>query len=91
MMRFVYEHIIEDKLDSGSYLDLEESSDGLYSFYFSSKFDKFCKQFLDEYVALVNVELVTKSITRSIKYKRNTFVAQLSSVGEEKFYFKTFF
>jgi hypothetical protein len=74
MMRFVYEHIIEDKLDPGSYLyarsrELEDPRDELYSFYFSSRFDEFCKQFLDENVALVNVELVTKSITRAQCYK----------------------
>ncbi len=74
MMRFVYEHIIEHKLDPGSYLvplsrDLENPMDELYSFYTSSRFDEFCKQFLDENVALVNVELVTKSVTRAQCYK----------------------
>jgi hypothetical protein len=45
----------------------------------------FCDKFLTDNVALVKIEMVTKSITRSIKDKRYNFVAQLSSLGKYSF------
>ena len=50
------------------------------------KYDEFCNKFLTENVALVKIEMVTKSITRSIKDKRYNFVAQLSSLGKYSFF-----
>jgi hypothetical protein len=53
--------------------------------------EKFCKKFLMENVALVKVEMATKSLTRSIKDKRFNFVSQLSSLGKQIFLFVSYF
>ena len=44
--------------------------------------DDFCNKFLRENIALVKVEMATKSITRSLKDQRTNFVSQLSSLGK---------
>ena len=49
-----------------------------------SNFDEFCNKFLKENVAVVKVEMATKSLTRSLKDKRFNFVSQLSSLGKNK-------
>jgi hypothetical protein len=43
--------------------------------------DKFCQKFVTENVALIEVEMATKTLIRSIKTKRFKFVDQLSSLG----------
>ena len=48
-----------------------------------NRLDLFCDRFLTENVALVKVEMATKSLTRSRKDKRFNFVSQLSSLGKE--------
>jgi hypothetical protein len=50
--------------------------------------DGFCSKFVIENVALVKVEMVAKSLTRSVKDKRFNFVDQLSSLGNKKIVFK---
>ena len=44
--------------------------------------EAFCRSFFDDNLALVKVEMATKSITRSLKDRRTNFVSQLSSLGE---------
>jgi len=44
--------------------------------------DEFCQYFIANHVTLVQIEMVSKSIIRSVKDKRHTFVSKLSSVGE---------
>jgi hypothetical protein len=44
--------------------------------------DTFCDTLLTQNVALVKVEMATKSLTRSLKDKRFNFVSQLSSLGK---------
>ncbi len=51
--------------------------------------DGFCSKFVIENVALVKVEMVAKSLTRSVKDKRFNFVDQLSSLGNKKCVFKS--
>ena len=53
----------------------------------NKNFDEICNKLLNENVALVKIEMVTKSITRSIKDERYNFVAQLSSLGKCWFLF----
>jgi hypothetical protein len=72
-IRFLFENITEGKPYPGHS-------------YAGNEFDQFCKNFVDDNVALVKVELATKSITRSLKDKRMNFVRQLSSLGN--YYFK---
>jgi hypothetical protein len=50
--------------------------------------DGFFSKFVVENVALVKVEMVAKSLTRSVKDKRFNFVDQLSSLGNKKCVFK---
>ena len=47
-----------------------------------SKYGSFCNSLLGENVAIVKVEMATKSLTRSLKDKRFNFVSQLSSLGK---------
>jgi hypothetical protein len=47
-----------------------------------NRWDTFCDTFLTQNVALVKVEMATKSLTRSLKDKRFNFVSQLSSLGK---------
>ena len=47
--------------------------------------DTFCDTLLTQNVALVKVEMATKSLTRSLKDKRFNFVSQLSSLGKAIF------
>jgi hypothetical protein len=75
-MRFIYENITEGKPHPGRFSAGNEKN----------QFDIFCKNFVDDNVAFVKVELATKSITRSLKDKRMNFVSQLSSLGN--YYFK---
>jgi hypothetical protein len=42
----------------------------------------FCNKFLTENVALVKVEMATKSLTRAVKDQRFNFVSKVSSLGE---------
>ncbi len=55
-----------------------------------SKSDDFCNKFLSENIALIKVEMATKSITRSLKDQRTNFVSQLSSLGKLKFKYTSF-
>jgi len=44
--------------------------------------DNFCNAFIQKNIAVVKVEMATKSITRSLKDTRFNFVTQLSSLGK---------
>jgi hypothetical protein len=52
--------------------------------------ETFCNTFLTQNVALVKVEMATKSLTRSLKDKRFNFVSQLSSLGKGIFMLSTY-
>jgi hypothetical protein len=52
--------------------------------------ETFCNTFLTQNVALVKVEMATKSLTRSLKDKRFNFVSQLSSLGKCIFKLSTY-
>jgi hypothetical protein len=70
-IRFIYENIVNGGLDPD-----------IFSNQPNNNLEHFCDQFIKENVALVKVEMATKSLTRSLKDKRFNFVSQLSSLGE---------
>ena len=45
-------------------------------------FDAFCLDFISNHVALVKVEMVSKSVVRSIRDQRYSFMSKISSLGE---------
>jgi hypothetical protein len=50
--------------------------------------DRFCRNFVAKYVALVNVEMVSKSIVRSLRDKRFSLMSQVSNLGKNQEYYK---
>ena len=70
-IRFIYENIVNGGPDPD-----------IFSNPLNNNLEHFCNKFIAENVALVKVEMATKSLTRSLKDKRFNFVSQLSSLGK---------